>query len=394
MREELQVSLVTLDALRDEWDDLARRARTSNAFTSWTFLTTWWDHFHRGRTPRIYALRRPGGQLVGVVPLYVEERTGRLGTIRVLSNVGYGDVVNPDFLDAVVETGMEPAVADALRPVLEQDDGWDHAEMSDLAQDGSLVRIGQILADRLGWEITLTRRSQCPKITLPDSFEEFLASRNPHFRQQLRRYRRKIEKDLEVEWKRVGVDVDVGTGMHAITHLHQQRMEATDRGGNFRKDDYRAFHRDLAERMARVGKLYFWLLYSGGRPVATHYGYLSDGVYYGYQMGFAPRYHRWSPGHYMTGVVLERLIELGAREMNLLRGDDPWKVRWTDERDQTVSMSLVAPSWTSRSSWMRANLSEPLPIALRFLMGRDSFDEIRAAWKRTRAWLISPGQAS
>jgi hypothetical protein len=305
----------------------------------------------------------------------------------VLANVGYGDVVNPDFLDAVVETGMEPQVAQALRDHLAEDESWDHAELSELEPEGSMVRIGEELARIQGWHTTLELRSVCPTIQLPESFEEYLAQQNPHFRQQLRRYRRKIEKDLRVEWKRVGEDVDIGTGMLAITRLHQQRMESTERGGNFRKRDYRDFHRDLAERLHLSGELFFWLIYTEGQPMATHYGFLSNGVYYGYQMGFTPRYHKWSPGHYMTGKVLEMLIEHGAHEMNLLRGDDPWKMRWTEERRRTVTLSLVRPTLASRSSWVRAHLSQPPAIALRFLIGRDSFDELRGAWKRTRDWL-------
>jgi CelD/BcsL family acetyltransferase involved in cellulose biosynthesis len=391
MKDGLIVDRVALGALKEEWPDLAVRARTGNAFTSWTFLTAWWDHFGAGRSPRIYALRREDGRLVGVVPLYVEERGGRLGTFRVLSNVGYGDVVNPDFLDAVVESGMEEQVALALRDELAEDDSWDHAELSELEPEGSLVRIGRELAAELGWDATLELRSLCPTIELPATFDEYLARQNPHFRQQLRRYRRKIEKDLRVQWKRVGEEVGVGTGMQAITRLHQERMEATERGGNFRKRDYREFHRDLAERLQASGELFFWLLYTEGQPMATHYGFLSRGVYYGYQMGFSPRYHKWSPGHYMTGVVLEMLIEQGAREMNLLRGDDSWKLRWTEQRRRTVTLSLVRPTVASRSSWVRAHLSQPPAIALRFLMGRDSFDELRGAWKRTRGWLAERG---
>lgn len=391
MTQALTVQRVPIGALRHEWPALAARARTANAFSSWTFLNAWWDHFGAGRTPRIYELRRPDGRLVAVVPLYVEERRGRLGSFRVLSNVGYGDVVNPDFLDAIVEKGAESDVAQALREHLIRDDGWDHAELSELEPDGSLVRIAQELADQLGWDVTVERRSLCPTIPLPQSFETFLARQNPHFRQQLRRYRRKIEKDLRVRWKRVGEDVDVGTGILAITRLHQERMEATERGGNFKRRAYREFHRDLAERMAVSGELFFWLLYSECQPIATHYGLLSGGVYYGYQMGFAPRYQRWSPGHYMTGVVLEMLIERGAHEMNLLRGDDAWKLRWTDELRHTVTLALVRPSLASRASWVRSQLSKPPALALRFLMGRDSFDEIRSAWKGTRAWLASPG---
>ncbi|MDQ7088886.1 MAG: GNAT family N-acetyltransferase [Acidobacteriota bacterium] len=375
----LTVGLEPIAALREEWDALLERSRTRSVFMSWTFLCTWWEHFHRRRQPRVWVVRDGEGRTVAILPLYLEVRTLRLGTVRVLRNMGFGDVVNPDFLDAIVERDRECEVAPLLLAALEADTEWEYAEFSELSPGGSML----LLADqweRLGvFESRVERRARCPYITLPDSFDAFLKSCNSHFRQQLRRYRRKIERDLSVEWKQVGVDVDVAAGIEALAKLHQERMEATDRGGNFRKQDYLVFHRDLAERMVQSGQLYFWLLYVDGAPMATHFGYLDAGVYYGYQMGFSPRYHKWSPGHYMTGVVLEKLIALGAREMNLLRGTDAWKFRWTRKSRDTQALSLIRRSRLSSWAWIRANLSAPPAIALRFALGRDAFEQLREA---------------
>ncbi len=380
----LSVERVPLLSLREEWSALAARARTQSFFVSWAFISTWWEHFRRRREGRVFLLREPSGSVAAIVPLYVEECALRFGTVRVLRNVGFSDVVNPDFLDVLVPPGREDAVADALMPALREDTSWEYAEFSELASDSSLARMAQRWERVLGAELRIVRRGVCPYITLPESYEDFLRSRNAHFRHQLRRYRRKIERELGVVWKRVGEDAKVGDAMVALTRLHQERMEATGRGGNFAKRDYFAFHRELAERLQQSGELYFWLLYVEGTPIASHYGFLKDDVYFGYQMGFSPRYHKWSPGHYMTGVVLEKLIAQGVREMNLLRGTDRWKYRWTDQARETITCSMIRPAWRSRSAFVRASLSASPPLALRFIMGRDSFEELRDAWKRAR----------
>jgi len=84
----------------------------------------------------------------------------------------------------------------------------------------------------------------------------------------------------------------------------------------------------------------------------------------------------------MTGVMVEKLIARGAREMNLLRGRDPWKFRWTDRARRTVRLTLVRPGWRSSYARLVAALSAPPPLVLRFLLGRDAFDELRRAWQR------------
>jgi CelD/BcsL family acetyltransferase involved in cellulose biosynthesis len=372
--------------LAEAWGALLPRARTRNAFVTWPFLATWWEQFRREREERTFVARRTaGGDPVAIVPLYVESRRTRLGRVPVLRNIGFGDVVNPDFLDALVAPGAEAEVARALAPQLAADAAWQLAEFSELAADGSLVRMVPFLAERLGTEAVVERRATCPYIPLPASYDAFLASCNPHFRQQIRRYRRVIERELAPQWKRTGEDVDVETGIELLTRLHQERMEATERGGNFRKADYADFQRAVSARLAEAGDLYFWILFLEGSPAAAHYGFLHDGVYYGYQMGFAVRYAKYSPGHYMTGVVMEKLIALGAREMNLLRGTDAWKFRWTEKTRSTVAARVrragVAPALAS----LRAELSQSPSLVLRSLIGRDAFDEVRAALGRFRA---------
>lgn len=377
----LSVEQVPLLSLREEWQSLETRARTRSFFVGWTFLSTWWEHFHREREAKVFLLRDSRGEPVAIVPLYIEERVLPLGSVRVLRNVGFADVVNPDYLDALVLPGRENEVADALLPILFEGASWEFAEFSELDSRASLIRMVKRWRKITRGELRFDRRGICPYLELPSSSEEFMKSRNSHFRQQLRRYRRKIERDLRVRWRRVGQDVDLPSAMRALMSLHQERMEATGRGGNFRKRDYFAFHRVLAERLIQSGELYFWLLYVEGSPIATHYGFLHEGVYYGYQMGFSPRYHKYSPGHYMTGVVIDKLIEVGVHEMNLLRGTDPWKFRWTQTTRETMTCVLIRPGWRSRTAFVRASLSAPPAIALRYVLGRDSFEEIRDAWK-------------
>ena len=383
--EGLVVEEAPVPALREEWEALLPRARAGSVFVTWDFLATWWEHFRRSRRGRTLLVREPDGRPVAILPFYVERLATRFGEARVLRNVGYADVVNPDFLDVLVEQGREEEVADLVAPLLFDAPDWDFVEFSELDPEGSLPVMARRWARTRGLALLVEPRATCPYVPLPASFEEYLMGRNAHFRHQLRRYRRKIQRELGVTWKRVGVDLDVGTGIAQLAALHQERMEATARGGNFRKDDYRHFHRVLAERLARSGRLYFWVLFVEGTPIATHYGFLHDGVYFGYQMGFTPRFARYSPGHYMTGVVLEKLIEEEhAREMNLLRGTDAWKYRWTDRERRTVTVRLLPGSWRSRWAYLGAALSQSPPLVLRFLLGRENFEELRRCWKAAR----------
>jgi CelD/BcsL family acetyltransferase involved in cellulose biosynthesis len=379
----LVLSIESFERLESDWSSLLARARTRNVFITWPFLATWWQQLGRDRQLRLFVVRDQD-RVVAIVPLCITLQNRRFGHARVLTNVGYGDVVNPDFLDALIEPGYEPAVARLVWSSLSRDDSWDYAEFGDLDAEGSLIRIVRAWETIAGLEVRIEPKAVCPYIPLQHAnYDAFLAKRNSHFRQQLRRYRRVIERELSVIWQQVGVDLPIDAGIAALTRLHQERMEATERGGNFKKADYLAFHRELAARTAKSGDLFFWVLFSGDEAIATHYGFLHAGVYYGYQMGFTHKYAKYSPGHYMTGVVIEKLLALGARELNLLRGTDAWKFRWTDATRMTATAFVVRPNWTSRWAHARMQLSQSPALVLRHLIGRENFDELRKSWS---AW--------
>lgn len=379
-RGRLTVAVEPLAGLEREWSVLAEISPTRSFFTGYTFNRVWWDSFRRQREERIYVVRDQQREAVAILPLYRERRRTRLGRVQYLALLGTGDRANPDFLDILVRPGLEAAAGAALLGSLRAQADWDFAEFNELDPAGVLPRLLGDWSARTGGELREEVRCTCPYIPLPDDFELFLKSCNPHFRQQLRRYRRVIERDLAPQWKKVGVDLGIPEGLRILADLHQERMEGTDRGGNFRNPEYAAFHRALAEGAAQSGELSLWILFLEGRPAASHYGFLSGGVYYGYQMGFAEKYARYSPGHYVTGIVLEKLIAARAREMNFLRGTDRWKFRWTDQVRTTRRFVLLSPGWRGRWAFTAVSLSQSPALALRFLIGRESFDEMRRAW--------------
>lgn len=379
----LNVACLPLSSLEQEWRQIAPVASTRNVFVDWEFQSTWWRHFGRSKVGRVFVVRGTRGELLGIVPLYIDNVKLRLGSARILRNVGYGAPVNPDHLDALVVPGAETAVATAVARQLAADPGWDFADWSELAEDAFLVRVAHAIEREHFAFVSIEPRSICPYIRFEGKFSDYLAGCGSHFRYRVRNAMRKVDKSLGVAWRRIGSDIDPQCGMKLLAQLHQERMTSSGRGGNFLRRSYEAFHLDLARRLARSGHLYSWVIFSEGLPLAGNYGFLHEGRYYGYQMGFAPRFQRWSPGTYMIAETARRLVdEEGGCEMDLLRGGDSWKSRWTQSSRRTLRVNVVRPTWRSRSAHVRAGLSGSPALVLRYLIGRDSFDSLRKSWKK------------
>jgi CelD/BcsL family acetyltransferase involved in cellulose biosynthesis len=220
----------------------------------------------------------------------------------------------------------------ALVVALTGERGWDKVALTDVT-DTSAARapLGAAL-EAAGLRPRHETDCVCPYLPLPATWTELEQQLTHNFRRNHRKKRRRLGATI-ASWQ---PGDDVGEALGRLAALHQERMETSGRGGNFRKPDYRAFHERFAARAAARGWLYLAFLEHEGRAIAGRYGYVYRGTYYAYQSGFDPAAYDASPGEIMLGMVIEDLIGRGVREFNFLRGAQPHKFHWTDKRRETI----------------------------------------------------------
>ncbi len=58
---------------REEWSELLAASASDVVFMTWQWQSLWWKHFGEGESCRLHllAVRREGGALVGIAPLFV-----------------------------------------------------------------------------------------------------------------------------------------------------------------------------------------------------------------------------------------------------------------------------------------------------------------------------------
>jgi CelD/BcsL family acetyltransferase involved in cellulose biosynthesis len=261
----------------------------------------------------------------------------------------------------VIERGRETELAPVLVSALAGARRWDKLALTDIPESSPVraaIGAGLTLA---GLRPRAEADRVCPYLPLPSTWAELEQALTHNFRRNHRKKRRRLEGVLRA-WQQ---GEDLAAAIDALAALHQERMEAAGRGGNFRKPDYRAFHERFAARAAARGWLYLAFLERGGGPIAGRYGFLYRGTYYAYQSGFDPAAADASPGEVLLGMVIEDLIGRGATEFNFLRGAQPHKFHWTDRVRQTVRLE----------GWRRTPVGHVLAVL-------DRVAAERRRWKR------------
>jgi CelD/BcsL family acetyltransferase involved in cellulose biosynthesis len=85
-----------------------------------------------------------------------------------------------------------------------------------------------------------------------------------------------------------------------------------------------------------------------GRPAAAEYHFAGGGVVYVYQGGVEPELLRAEPGSLAKVCLIKQAIAEGYREIDFLRGDEPYKPHWRAEPRACIDIRIVPRRLSSR----------------------------------------------
>lgn len=295
-------------------------------FSTWEWASTWWRHFGAGREQRILGCRDAEGRLVGILPLYLASRR----PLRVLRFVGHGH--GTDQLGPVCAPEHRDAVSRALKRALADSGGWDICMAERLnSRDGWPDAIGGIV----------TRSEPSPTIRIETTdWDDHLASRSAHYRQQARRLERRLGRDHKLEFRLADDPDRIEADMETFFDLHDARWAAAGGSTSF-AGGLRVYHREIAALALAGGWLHLCFLELDGIPRAATYGFRLGGVDWYYQTGRDPDFDKQRVGNVLLNNIVREAVCDGMREFRLLLGTHAYKNRLTDDDDPVVTVALA-----------------------------------------------------
>jgi CelD/BcsL family acetyltransferase involved in cellulose biosynthesis len=188
----------------------------------------------------------------------------------------------------------------------------------------------------------------CPFISLPESNDSFLHSIDSNLWKNIRRSMRNLEKDYGkaemIKYDELG---SVEKGMDIFFELHQKRWESKLMKGTFRRKEYRDFFTDTANQFANNGWLALYFLTVKDEPIAAQYCIEFGQKMYYVLGGFDTMYYKYSIGDLLTSKVIEYCIKKKIREYDFMRGNEPYKFRWTRQYRRNFGIRFVNSKFTS-----------------------------------------------
>jgi len=299
-----------LSQLEPEWREILPRTFHPCVFISPTWLRTWWEEFGGDHEPLLLSIRH-GQKLVGVAPLMQED--GHLTFA--------GDTEICDYMDFSAVTGAERAVLTAVLRSLGEEP-WQELALWALRDDSpTLKALPDVCAD-LGLSLETEVEDVCPRVSLPGSWEEYLAGLNKKDRHELRRKLRKLPQGGQVGMETLEAPAEVEAGLDDFLRLHGAAR--SDKAA-FMTERMARFFRRIVSALAREGLVEMIFLTLNGVRVASVLCFRAEGELLLYNSGYDPAYAGLSVGLLSKALALQRAIEEGHRRFDFLRGAEPYK---------------------------------------------------------------------
>jgi CelD/BcsL family acetyltransferase involved in cellulose biosynthesis len=294
-----------------------------------SWLRTWLSEFGSNCEPLV--LTCGDGNLAGVAPLMRED-----------NRVSFmGDASICDFMDVLVDPDHADAAYDSLWTQLCAED-WSEMELWGLMASSPTRERVKAFARSNGFEVEEEAEAVSPRLDLPGTWDEYLASLGKKDRHELRRkIRRLYESGAKVEFDVLSEQADVVAAMDDFLDLHtRSRQDKTD----FMTPEMESFFRRMASAMSAEGLIRLFMLRINGKPAATVLCFDAGSHLYLYNSGYDPEFSGLSVGLVSKALVLQWAIENGMSGLDFLRGDEPYKydLGATDQQIYRLRLSRTA----------------------------------------------------
>ncbi|MEO5951113.1 MAG: GNAT family N-acetyltransferase [Chloroflexia bacterium] len=305
--------------LKDAWERLLARSNAT-IFASHPWALAWWHAFGSDKQLYILVATDPSGDVLGIAPLML----GRLGPLRRLEIIGTGLGDAGDFLlDPDHAIPVATSIFAHLRRLRRE---WDLLDLDEVPPYSPLAVWLQ--SDKpLGQHIIRLPRTDAPYVSLPTTWEEYIATLQRKPRQHLESFAKRVIKEEGISYRSVTTEQEATSAVDRFYALHRARWETktTSLNAEHIAPAFLPFLEELCARAAASNYLRISELLAGDTVISSWISFQVNGRLNGYMTGFDPAYSKVRPGKLLHRFVVRQALEEHATELDFGRGDEEYK---------------------------------------------------------------------
>ena len=322
----------SLQSVGEDWNRLSEACELPNAFATHDWFQVWYQYYsltfpNLQSRPFLLVLRQ-GDSITGVAP-FVLRRSSRFGvSVRKVEFVARQADYN-DFIVGEDPAGQCQAAVDFLD---RNHDQWDLIDLRGL-RETDLPLIEHALK-RARLEYRILPEECCPYLPIDAPWTEIMArrDRSPQDARiglhELRKKQRRLATEgLNLRMIECPHD-EPGLLDKLILVEKEKRVDGKSAIPFMAR--YPEVVKSLFDTLGRRGWMYVALMEMGERPLAWQLGFRCGRKLWNYLTAYDHSFTRFSPGTMLIPAILEYGFSRGYEEFDFLRGEEPYKLMWSN----------------------------------------------------------------
>jgi len=358
----LEVSELTtkreFDQIKSRWSDLFEKLSRPSPFLSPGWFEACLLYYSASTIHLGLVLLEADSELVGVFPLYREKIVFRYMGVSAVQLVQCPD---SPFVDFLIRPDVEEEGIRAVLNFLFEDQRtyWDVAIFEKLPSDSSRTSIFLKILQEKKVKFSLKATGAMPCIPLQGTWEEFFQSKTTRFRKTKRNIMNKMKKLEDVEMDCIRADPE-GMALKEFFEIGKKGWKFQEGKSVSNSPEAKRFFEVLTADNTQSQCLMIWFLKCGKRPIAAEYDLISGGVVYALRSEFDQEFHSFSPGAFLEIEILRSLFERGFVEYNSGQGLNDYKLRWTENCHETVTLKIFNANLKGKTAEILENVIVPM----------------------------------
>lgn len=317
--------------LANEWDTLAAQGITNTPFQTAAYQESWWHNLHpAGASLHTITVRQDDNTLIAIASLYIHDGILHFN----------GCVEETDYLDLIVSAENAEAGWTAVLETITHPDfpEWHTAQLCNIPADSPSRPILAKLAQKHNLSCQEEVFEVCPIISLPDSFDTYLAQIDSKQRREIKRKLRRAN-GAEAQLIIIGPNDDLEQAVNDFLDLLQK---STFEKNNWLNEGRRAAFHETAQSAMKAGTLQLMFMEVEGTKAATLFNFDYNGRIWVYNSGLDPAaFGQLSLGVVLTAKAIEWAAENGRSTFDFLRGNETYKYRFGAKDTEIYKITLT-----------------------------------------------------
>lgn len=351
-------------ALKEGWQTLLANSDANALFSSYTLAAIFWKTYGKGNALRVVSVYN-ADQLIGIFPLYIRYHCLlKVFPVRTLRLIGTGGDVSFDYLGGIVHKEYAQHYGSLFGQAINQLwKEWDLCELEDMQCP---VEALQVRRECTGGLLHAANNERSIILAeLKESWDDYLAKLSSNRRQQIRRARRKMFEQENIQLDQLTNAEQLKAWFDSLVRLHHKRQQQKGEDDySFQTEQYNAFHQAFMASALDNNTLRLWGLKKDGNLIAILYCLSDGGTTYYYQGGFDTDYDELKPGMVLMSCAMEEAIKEGCGHFDMMKGDYDFKRSLAKEENHTFGTRLIRPTFSGLIYMLRVVVLSRLKAAI------------------------------